>query len=122
MAQQTQLKPNALPGRLYGSFAGKVEVVGIVYVTVKVIRLLEDGLDRVFEVDMLQTTGTAHARLWDKTGAAVVTSSELSTTSGTIVRLRTGTLTLIDGREYQAQFGTTAADAGEGYFAALVKS
>ncbi len=66
-------------------------------------------LDFFFEVTMTATSNEICARLYDITAAAEVSGSVLATASASQVRLRTAALTLIDGHEYQAQFGTQAA-------------
>ncbi len=67
-----------------------------------------------FEVYHRATTGTLHARLYDVTGAAAVAGSDLNTASATNVRQQSGDLkaALVDGREYEAQWGKAGADAG----------
>ncbi len=78
------------------------------------------GLANYFEVFHRATTGTAYARLYNTTDSAVVTGSEVNTASGTLVRQRSGAITLADGKTYRAQFGTVAADAGEAVGAKVV--
>ena len=43
---------------------------------------------------------TAYACLWDKTADSQVSGSEVTTTSNSLVRLRSGAITLTDGHEY----------------------
>jgi hypothetical protein len=65
-----------------------------------------------FEVYHRARIGTVHAQLYDITTSAVVSGSQLSTTSTTRVRQRSEALALTDGHEYEAQFGTSGADRG----------
>ena len=64
--------------------------------------------------------GTAKARLFDETTSTGVADSTMSTTSSSFVRARTGALTLTDGDEYRAQFGTVSPDGGVAIGAKLV--
>lgn len=64
-----------------------------------------------FEAFFRSSSGTARARLVNQVGAAV-SGSEVSTTSSTAVRLRSGALTLTNGDEYFAQFGTDSGSSG----------
>lgn len=64
----------------------------------------------VLQVSIRTTSGTAYARLYDDTAAAVVTGSSLSTENNTMTRLRTGGLTLVDGHNYHAQVGPTGGN------------
>lgn len=112
MPQVTALSPLGTPGQPY-SFAAKSG--SITYVTLPAIHLYTSadwGSTVVLQVTMRAAVGEAHARLWDKTAAAAVASSDLSTTSSTSVRLRTGALTLVDGNEYQVQLGSLGSDDG----------
>lgn len=70
------------------------------------------ALSYYFEVLLLATVGTAHARLYSTTTSAAVSGSELSTTSSTATRLRSGALTLVDANDYHLQIGKQGADAG----------
>lgn len=56
--------------------------------------------------------GTAYARLYDVTDTSPVTDSDVSTTSASLVRLRSSAMTLTDGKEYVAQIGVEAGDSG----------
>ena len=71
------------------------------------------GVDFHLEVFMRSTSGTVEAQLHNVTDDTVVTGSNLLTTSISFVRLRSGALTLADGKEYRVQFGANGADAGE---------
>ena len=64
------------------------------------------------EVWMRAATGTARARLYNETDGVAVTGSDLTTTSGSYVRLRSGALTLTDGKLYNVQYGSEDADSG----------
>jgi len=70
------------------------------------------GAIYVFRVEMRATAGTARARLYNITGAASVTSSEITTAATINTILESATLTLTDGDRYVPQFGTLAADGG----------
>ena len=56
--------------------------------------------------------GTAKARIYNVTDAAAVAGSEVTTTSTTYVRLRSGAVTLANTKEYQVQFGADGSDGG----------
>jgi hypothetical protein len=79
-----------------------------------------------FEATMRQHTGTpldpavAHAKLYDLTVPEDVEDSSISTLSGTIVRVRSSTITLKDGHLYEARFGGEPADEGRALGAALI--
>ena len=73
-----------------------------------------------FEVYLRATTGTARARLHNDTDDVSVAGSEVVTTSPTYVRLRSGALTLLDGRVYSAQLGAEGSDTGAFKAAKLV--
>ena len=64
------------------------------------------------EVWMRASVGTARARLWNETDGVAVAGSDLTTASGSYVRLRTGALILTDGKLYNVQFGSEDADSG----------
>lgn len=64
------------------------------------------------EADIKATSGTAFTRLFDVTSGIEVTSGRLSTTSTSLIRLRSAALTLTSGREYRAEFGKVSPDAG----------
>lgn len=114
MAQQTTLRANALPGALYGSFAGKV---GITWLDKGPFLLVEHDFDMFYEVQMRMASGTiVRSRLWNKTDSVAVTGSELTTTSATMVRLRSGLLDLDNGSEYQPQF---VSEGGSGAYIAF---
>lgn len=67
-----------------------------------------------FEAYLRAVSGLARARLFNKTDNAVVPGSEVSTTSGLRTRVRSGALTLVDGKEYVTQIGAeTGVDATE---------
>lgn len=59
------------------------------------------------------TAGTVLARLYDDTAGAAVDGSEVSSASGSFVRLRSSALTLTDGNTYRLQFGRVVSAAGE---------
>ncbi len=73
-----------------------------------------------FEVFHRATTGTAYARLYNTTDSVAVANSAVNTASGTHVRQRSGAITLADGKEFRAQFGTVAGDAGGAIGAKIV--
>jgi len=64
------------------------------------------------EVYLRATSGTVLARLYDRTAGAVVASSEVNTASTSFVRLRSAALTLVNGSEYEVQFGAAGSGAG----------
>lgn len=64
------------------------------------------------EVYMRAITGTVFARLFNVTDTAAVAGSDLSTTSVSFARLRSGALTLTTAKEYRVQF----AKDGSGEF------
>jgi uncharacterized protein YbaR (Trm112 family) len=69
---------------------------------------VEDSVPRFLEVHMRAVTGTAHARLFDVTGAAEVAGSTISTMSATMARVRSAVrLALTEGSEYQVEFSAT---------------
>lgn len=61
---------------------------------------------------MKSTGGIVGARLFDLTSVAPVAGSEVSTVSGTNVRLRSPAVTFTNGDLYIAQFGKDAGAAG----------
>lgn len=65
------------------------------------------------EVYMKATTGTVYARLYNITTNSEVPDSLLSTILTSLIRLRTGALTLTNTHEYRIQFGKSGSDAGE---------
>ena len=64
------------------------------------------------EVYMRATTGAVQARIVDDGGTSIGLS-ELGTSSGVFIRIRSVGFSLVDGTEYQAQFGTVPGDGGE---------
>lgn len=72
----------------------------------------EDSFSFFFEATLRATSGEAKAHLFDITADAIVAGSEVTTTSATNVRLRSGAITLVDGNKYTAQYGTTSSSAG----------
>jgi hypothetical protein len=64
-----------------------------------------------FEVTMMTSAGTGYARLYNNTDGAAVANSEITTTSTSMVRVRSSALTLTSGKEYTMQLkgetGTT---------------
>ncbi len=71
-----------------------------------------NAVEFFLEVFFRSTSGTARARLYSATDGIIVADSGLSTTSATLVRLRSGALTLVDGKSYFVQFGTEDAASG----------
>jgi hypothetical protein len=63
-----------------------------------------------FEARHRARTGRSHAQLYNITTSTAVSGSQLSTTSTTRVRQRSGALALTDGDEYEAQFGKSGTD------------
>lgn len=65
-------------------------------------------------------TGTVHVRLWDRTALAAVANSTNSLTATSLTRQRSVALTLVDGNEYEVQFGKAGSDTGEARGAKIV--
>ena len=66
-----------------------------------------------YEASLRATLGTAYSRLYNLTDGEVVADSEISTTvTSGIDRVRSSALTLVNGKEYVAQFGRIAGDTG----------
>lgn len=61
------------------------------------------GVQFYFEAYFRAFTGTGRVRLFNKTDNTFVAGSEVSTASPVMVRMRSGPLTLVDGREYITQ-------------------
>ena len=76
------------------------------------------GREFFFEAVFRASTGTVKSRLVDSAGNEV-SGSLLSTTSSTMTRQRAA-VALVDGEEYQAQFGRGASDVGYFLGASLV--
>lgn len=116
MAQQTALSVMALPGVVH-SFVAKTPPAAVVFVLFGDVFLFTAAnyvaaLDFHFEAWHRATSGTSHARLFDITLSSPVGGSTVTTTSGTLIRQRSGALTLTDGSEYRLQLGSQAGDAG----------
>ncbi len=73
-----------------------------------------------FEATLKASTGTANARLYDLTSSAEVTNSAISTTNTTDTRVRSAAITLVDGREYEAQLGTRLSHSGTARGATII--
>ena len=115
MAQVTALSLLGVPGKPR-VFAPKSAALAYVSHTKKFLFTAANygaGVSHYFEAQIRATSGTALVRLYDETSAGAVSGSTLSTTSATIVRLRSGALTLTDGNEYVAQFGKAPADSAD---------
>ena len=80
----------------------------------------ESGVTYAYEVVMRASSGTALGRLYNNTAAAAVSSSEVLTTSATLVRVRSSTVTLVDGNEYAAQFGSDSSSTGKARGAKMI--
>lgn len=74
-----------------------------------------DAFSFFFEITMRASAGQATARLFDLTDSVAVTGSTLQTISSTTVQLRSGALTLVDGHEYIAQYGTDEFSTGAAF-------
>ena len=90
----------------------------IVYTTLSQRRIyLDDQWGDIveFEVNMRAVSGTAYARVVEAGTLLPVSGSEVQTSSATFVRVRSGNfkINLVDGNEYQVQFGTAVGDSGE---------
>ncbi len=102
-----------------------ISVSSPVFVSVGKIFLFADAewndvLDFFLEVTLRATAGVAVARLFDVTAGAPVTNSVITTTSSTSVRVRSSALTLVDGNEYQIQFGSNVSSAGAAFGGQLI--
>ena len=64
------------------------------------------------EVFIRSTSGTAEVELYNVTDGIIVTGSNVSTASASFVRLRSGTITLTDGKEYRLQLKREASGGG----------
>jgi hypothetical protein len=73
-----------------------------------------------FEATMRRQAGTAQAKLYDITAGADVANSEITTVSGTMTRVRSAAITLVDGHEYEVMFGATSVDEGRGLGASII--
>lgn len=110
----TQLNTIATPGRRFGSFAGKAALTWNSYGVPKLYTAANwTGATFYFESYMRAAAGTVNSRAYNETDSIAVTGSELATTSATMIRQRSGTLTLTDGKVYRSQFALSAASAGE---------
>ena len=102
----------------YGDFVAKPPA-GLAFVSLDVVPFLfiaaeyGAGVGHYFQAFLRATVGVAYARLFDKTADAEVADSQVSTSSSTHTRQRSGALTLVDGNEYVPQFGLTGGDAGK---------
>lgn len=116
MAQVTALQPTGLPGPTR-TFVAKDAAAAVTWAS-KGGRLEFAALNhgpatgRTFAVTMRASAGTARAKLYDETDTADVANSEITTASATMVRVASGSITLVEGNEYRAQFGTLAGDDG----------
>lgn len=78
-----------------------------------------DGTVATYWECILKSTNasyTAYSELYDKTGAAAVTSSEVSTTSTTPVRVRSGAITLTTAHEFYSRVKISNAAAYVYYY------
>ena len=66
-----------------------------------------------FEAYLRATTGTVYADLYDETGSASVSGSQVSTTSSSFVLVRSSALTLTLNNTYRPRFGIVGTDAGQ---------
>ena len=78
------------------------------------------GSSMYFETYIRRTTGIAEARLYNVTDAVGVVNSNVAASTSSFIRLRSGAITLIDGKTYIAQFGAAKADAGEALGAKII--
>jgi len=71
------------------------------------------GVSWVFQATLYNaTTGTAYARAWDRTAAATVAGSDISTTATVKTRVQSGAITLVDGHEYEPQYARSVGGDG----------
>jgi len=64
------------------------------------------------EASFRATAGTANVRLFNLTADAAVASSNITSTSSTLGRVRSSALTLVNTNEYQVQVGTSSSGTG----------
>ncbi len=122
MAQVTALYPWGVAGR-FRTFSPKAAAFIFVSLDKRFLYTSANfgaGVNHYLEVHVRANTGTAFARLYDVTAAAVVSGSTVSTTSSSIARLRSSALTLVDGNEYVVQFGKAPADSADKLGADLI--
>jgi hypothetical protein len=74
----------------------------------------------VFEATMKANAGTVYARAYNITDGAALASSQVSTTSATKVRVRSGTVTPTDAKQYRAEFARDSGAAGEKWGAQII--
>lgn len=114
--------------QIAGLYRGIAAAVGIVWTAAGMpYRLLlftaANWTENAFVAEAMvrATSGTAYLRIYNEDGAAVIAGSQVSTASGTFVRLRTPSVVLDDGDEHRLQFGSAAGDAGEAYGGVLIQ-
>jgi hypothetical protein len=66
-----------------------------------------------FEATMQANAGTVYARAFNKTDGLDVAGSQVSTMASVKTRVRSGSITLVDGKEYVSQFAHSVGGAGE---------
>lgn len=94
----------------------RTSAVGIVYTLVGNPQLFEEAeyegtISIYFEAYLRAFVGTANARLRNVTDDTVVSGSEISTALTDKTRVRSSAITLVDGKEYQAEGGIASGDA-----------
>jgi len=107
----------SLSGHHHRSPSGR-PAVAIVWETIGPAVLYNKGA-YLLEFYFRATAGTVYARIIDNLGNA---QGQVPTASATFVRVRSGTLSLVAGREYQTQVGKEAPDTGEFKGSRLVPS
>lgn len=104
----------ASAGNTYG---GNAFAIGVVWTDGDVIKLFTaskwSATSFYFEVTMKAIVGTYRARLYDVTASAAVVGSEVTTTETSPTRVRSGAISLVDGNEHRAQFGSVPGDSGD---------
>lgn len=73
-----------------------------------------------YEAVFKASAGTAACQLYDNTGAAAVASSEITTTSTSPVRVRSGALTLTSGDDFKDQFKCSGGNTNTFYGSRVV--
>ena len=113
MAAKTQLQTIATPGRRLGSFSGKVVLTYADYGEPQLYTAANwSNVTIVFQATMAVEIGTVYGRAYNKTDSAAVSGSEVSSVSATFERVRSGALTLTDGKTYVSQFAKSAGATG----------
>ncbi len=116
MPQVTALSPLGTPGVPY-TFTAKAVAVVVVWTFKGVAELFTAANwgtgSTYFQVHMKAIIGTYRARLYNVTDSSAVVGSEVNTVATSYTRVRSGAITLTDGKEYRGQVGSVAGDSGD---------